>query len=96
MISNGFAGIVVVDVSTPNSPKDGGYYCIPHGCGFERCIWLKDSIRIICTCRELGIFFFEYSKVEKKINLINIVLLLGSENLKLSSNEDKLYVASGF
>ncbi|KAL4459833.1 hypothetical protein ABPG74_003359 [Tetrahymena malaccensis] len=96
VIANGFSGIVVADISNPEIPIDGGYYSKPHSCGFEKCKWMKDSIRIVCTCRETGIFFFYYSYSNKSFALSNILISIGTERFSFSSDQSKIYLANGF
>ncbi|KAL4506659.1 hypothetical protein ABPG72_000230 [Tetrahymena utriculariae] len=95
-IANGFSGILVADVSDPANPIDGGYYTKPHSCGFEKFKWMKDSFRITCTCRETGIFFFYYSYSNKSLSLSNILISIGTERFNFSSDQSKIFLASGF
>jgi len=61
VVSNSFYGVFLLDVTNPSSISNLQSYTTMQACGFERCVIMKDSIRVLCSCREVGVFFFKIS-----------------------------------
>lgn len=62
ILTNGFYGFGVVDVSDPSNIKElDKYINTSYPCGFEKCDITLDSLTIICACREVGILIFDFN-----------------------------------
>ncbi|KAL4506673.1 hypothetical protein ABPG72_000244 [Tetrahymena utriculariae] len=95
VMSNGFYGFGVFNISNPQAVVNIGSYLNEHFlCSFEKCVITSDLQTIICACREEGLIFFDFSN--QKIQQVYFMDKLGSEYMILSDDERYAFVCNGF
>ncbi|EAR90810.2 hypothetical protein TTHERM_00141180 (macronuclear) [Tetrahymena thermophila SB210] len=95
VVANGYYGFAVLNAVNPYSVSLIGLFLNDkYPCSFEKCQITNDTSTIICACREVGLFFFDFSNY--KLQLTYLINKIGAEYLILSQDEKNAYVCFGF
>ncbi|KAL4506674.1 hypothetical protein ABPG72_000245 [Tetrahymena utriculariae] len=95
VVANGYYGFAVLNATNPYSASMIGLFLNDkYPCSFEKCQISNDTTTIICACREVGLFFFDFTNY--KLQLTYLITKIGAEYLILSSDEKHAYVCFGF
>lgn len=94
MLGSAFYGVSMMNINNPASPSIMYVFATPQACGFQKCVILSDNIRMICSCREVGTFFFKI--VNSQFVIQAIFKEIASEYPMLSSDETTVFISNGF